>query len=65
VSPQEQEHLKAAVAVKMTEIRKQHFDAGLPIVYAKDGWVVKEYKDGRIVKIQKIQEHGRKENLQW
>jgi len=50
----ETERIKAAVAEKMKMIRKEHFSKDLPIVYAKEGWIVKEYKDGTIEKVKKL-----------
>jgi len=35
-------------------IRKKHFSKRQPIVYLKDGWIVKEFWNGRIEKVKKI-----------
>ena len=36
------------------DVKARHFAAGLPIVYAKDGWIVEEYSDGKIVKVKEL-----------
>ena len=37
------------------QVRETNFALNLPIVYMNtDGWLVKEYKDGRVEKIKKI-----------
>lgn len=58
MTEQEIENLREAVSIKMAAIRALHFENNLPIVYLKDGWIVKEYKNGKIKKIKRIEQYG-------
>lgn len=36
------------------EARRQNFPHGRPVVYALDGWIVKEWPDGRIEQVKEL-----------
>ncbi len=51
----EREQIQRLLQEMKLKIREDHFSKGLPIVYMdEEGWMVEEWKDGRIVKLKKI-----------
>ncbi len=51
----EREQIQRLLQEMKLKIRENHFSKGLPIVYMDDeGWMVEEWKDGRIVRLKKL-----------